>query len=194
MFEKYTLKQMTGSNYCGGYALAAIINDINKNSDNDPNGKEIYDHLIAKQHSDTVKKCFSSFYKESPAGALTLPSSLVTEAKSLWPDKEIKVTLSSAFLKENVSLSHFETLNITDFAEIKIKKDEPLKEHVDKKGYYLLIVNEGKHWVAMGRDASGLYMYEPATGQSGQPATDESELFFLHGKDYTWSGVIIRIL
>lgn len=193
MFEKYTLKQTTESNYCGGYALAAIINDKTKDAEDVPDGKAVYDTLIAKQHSDTIKNHFSSFYKDSSQGAMTLPSSLVTEAKMLWSDKEIKVTISSAFLKSNAGLCHFETLNITDYAEIKIKKSEPLKDHIDKKGYYLLVVNEGKHWVAMGRDTSGLYMYEPATGQSGKPVMTENNLFSLDGKNYTWSGVIIRI-
>lgn len=193
MFENYTLKQTTGSNHCGGYAFAAIINDKDKTSANAPDGKAVYDRLIAKQHSDTIKNHFQPFYKDNPEGALTLPSSLVSEAKSLWSNKEIKVTLSTAFLKSNTGLSHFETLNITDSAEIKIKKGEPLKEHIDKRGHYLLVVDDGKHWVAMGRDASGLYMYDPATGQNGQPVTGENDLFSLDGKHYTWSGVIIRI-
>ena len=190
MFETYNAKQESTSNHCGGFALAAIINDITAVK---KDGKEIYYSLISFQSSPAIRDSFPVFHKDNAAGALTLPSSLIKFTHQLWPEAQKKITISNMFFQANKKLCAFEMESIAPLAEIKIKANESLQDHIDKKGYYLVVVHEGCHWIAMGRNSDGLFMYDPATGKNGKILSTEKDAFSLGDDNYFFSGVIIRL-
>lgn len=190
MFKGYDSKQKSTSNHCGGFALGAIIYDkiaVKKE------GKKLYDSLISSQSSPIIRDNFPAYYKDCKSGAFTLPSSLIEFTHALWPEAPIKITISNLFFQANKKLCALEMESISPLAEIKIKANESLQDHIDKKGYYLAVVHEGRHWIAMGRNNDGLFMYDPATGKNGPILSIEKDAFSLGDDNYLFSGVIIRL-
>ncbi|WP_347253162.1 hypothetical protein [Leminorella grimontii] len=188
MFSKYTCKQPdTGNvNQCGGYALAALIHaSRTPPCDNQPNGSDIYNQVIAFQNDCDIPL----FSPKNQKGARSLPSSLIKTAKENGFTR-YKLTVTKAYGQKHPELITSEKgrlnkeVEITKEVKITEDSEKTLDQLLKKDGYYLVLVNDGNHWIAMGKRGERVYFYDPG----GAGDVDET------GKPtINFSGVIIRL-
>lgn len=163
--------------YCGGYALAAMINLFDSSLTPDkPYGKSIYDQIQAIQRAtlDKNRKCFIDritryLHDRNIEGTYSLPSSVSMYAKNMGLNP--RVCYNESKLKENlVSVINnigLEQFNVDDLIgeeiSLIVSSGIPVVENVTNFSIMnsQALVEGGMHWIAIGdiKVASGENMY-----------------------------------
>lgn len=185
MFSKYTCKQPDSGNVnqCGGYALAALIHVHKTFEANQPTGGTVYDEIIRHQKDITLGSKLAPFAPANAQGARSLPSSLINAAKALGFAR-YKLTVTKEYGEKQPELIAFEKGRLSKEVEITEGSEKTLDQLLKKDGYYLVLVNDGNHWIAMGKREERIYFYDPG-GASGVYEAGKTMINF--------SGVIIRL-
>ena len=186
MFSNYTLKQPSSGNLnqCGGYALAALIHVHKSDRTNQPVGSEIYKKIIAHQANIGLGKGVDLFAPANVQGARSLPSCLINVAKE-FSFTEYKLTVTKEYGERLPALIAFEKGRL-DLDKVKITEDsvKTLDQLLKKDGYYLALVDDGNHWIAVVRKEERTCFYNPGDGKSGLYDAKIASIF---------SGVVIRL-
>lgn len=186
MFQNYNLQQPVGSNSCGAYALSALINARNLgNPANIPHGNNTYNAVINLQAG--LAGYPPQFTNAVP---LSLPSSLVHLGIQGGFNDGVQVMVTPALPGAMNPLIAPQQALIGNTANV-INSAAHLQGMVQAAGYYLALVAGGTHWVALGRDAHGFYMYDPATGQHGIPTGLVGDTLTFNAQNYVFSGILI---
>ncbi|UJR52746.1 hypothetical protein [Dickeya zeae] len=185
VFAQYTEKQPFGSEACGAFSLAALINARNAGPLNSPTGSNIYSEVIHKQSSLPVG--YPPLFKGSDPRSL--PSTLVALGIARG-FACAQVTHTSAVPAALAPLISAEITLIGTTASVQEKETYKLQDLLGSNGYYLALVDGGNHWIAIVRDASGLYAYDPATGSSGTATVTGNDI--TGAVSHTFSGVLIH--
>ncbi len=143
--------QPKDTNYCGGYALWAILADLGLEPNKEDTPKKLYDAVqkhqqagLCKQSNDLIER----MKRQGGNTAICLPSSLVKEALN----REFEVSL---YHSEGIA---FEPEVIDDEesrCECKVNKctatDDVLKVLDDENQHYYLVLVDDCHWIALKR-------------------------------------------
>ena len=188
MFETFTLQQPVGGNACGAYALAALVNARNNGLPvNTPTGASVYVDIIAQQNALPVG--YPPIF--APPAPRSLPSSLVHVGIARGFNDQVQVMVNQALMPdEMLPLIAPETARIGHAAAV-INSAADLQSMVQAAGYYLALVHDGVHWIALGRNAQGFYAYDSDAdfhGATNQPVGNQ---LTLNGVQYDFSGILI---
>lgn len=149
-------------NSCGGYALNAVLLDMKS----DPIGT--YDQIQKKQQSTLEKGSISAQFIEKtafPKSNMSLPSSIVLTA--LEKDLDVAVYIDEKVLEKVLAQELIK--------EEKEKLDNTLREtkipvsssELLDYSYFIVLVSNATHWVAVKKNGSGSYIcYDPGTGSA----------------------------
>ncbi|PBI81387.1 hypothetical protein A8A01_12530 [Ewingella americana] len=182
MFEKFTLQQPKNSKSCGAYSLSAIINARLDKYDTETEAEKLYTLIGERQKKLNVGESFK------PKDHLSLPSSLVLEAAELG--LKAQVILNDSLLpKELKTLLPGETDRI-GADKVKNSKDN-LETLLKNPGCYLVLVNQGIHWIAVAREGEILSGYDPANKANNDALALSENNLTLFGVENTFSGVLI---
>ncbi|WP_038912208.1 hypothetical protein [Dickeya dadantii] len=185
VFAQYTEKQPTGSESCGAFSLAALINAKNTGPLNSPAGSDIYNEVIqAQAHLPTA---YPALFKGTDPRSL--PSTLVALGIARG-FANAQVTHTSAIPAALAPLIPSEITRIGTTASVQEKKTDKLQDLLGSNGYYLVLVDSGNHWIAIVRDTTGLYAYDPASGNSGAATVTGDGI--TGAVNHTFSGVLIH--
>jgi hypothetical protein len=186
MFQNYNLQQPAGSNSCGAYALSALINARNLgNPANTPLGNTTYNAVIHIQNG--LAGYPAEFTNAAP---LSLPSTLVSLGIQSGFNDGVQVMVTPDLPGALLPLIAPQRARIGNTATV-IDSAAQLQGMVQAAGYYLALVAGGTHWVALGRDAHGFYMYDPATGQHGIPTGLVGNALTFNAQNYVFAGILI---
>ena len=185
MFEKFSLKQPAGSNACGAYALAALLSAWQRHRFEH---KEAVDNLYRY-----IGQCQSALPTDKYAdfisvNYMSLPSSLIKTGLKNGFNGEITVYYRSGLSAELSALIEEEEIRIGEIARV-IKSDITLEELTAQYGFYLLLINNGKHWITLSHHSQGLFFYDPAYGS--EKASLKGNMLYLKERSIDFSGVAI---
>lgn len=187
--EKYTPRP---NNYCGGFAMSAILADLNDGID----PIEVYDEIQEIQKD----------VKSGPLyGIIEQMKELGNGTNICLPSSMVKMAQEAGF---KVDLKYSGELGFND-AEIKADlgrcgmggKDKESKETVigcfsDKDiKYYLVLVNNC-HWIAVKRKTKGdgFSVYDPGSGANNKFATYQGMILDWKESKYSGIGALIITL
>lgn len=158
------------NNYCGGFALDAVLTDLKVSEKADP--LKTYNEIQKVQSSNLKSDSFSDqFIKDTlnDGTAMSLPSSIALTAQT--EDKGLKVTvyIDEKKLKDELG-SGSEML----IAEEEAKLDAMVKDTIDlinsvyisDASHFIVLVDNAHHWVAVKKESTVSYTcYNPSSGQ-----------------------------
>ena len=182
------------NNYCGGFAVAAVLND---NSGMIRNPKIIYDQIQDVQNQSLEGSSVSSKFIEGniiEGTSITLPSSIVKYLKDKCRDVMVYYTpdvielFTTQFFNEELE----KLKNIGIQVNMIDKADEYVRLLTDSS-YHIILVN-GIHWMAIKIKDNNYEYYDPAIGAS--PKTDGISNVFKNIEDslkHRISGLFICI-
>lgn len=165
-----TNKTPQNNNYCGGFAVAAVLNDTSSVII-DP--KMIYDDIQKVQNQSLEGSSMSSeFIDNNKIGgtSITLPSSIANYLKDKCRDVMVYYTpdvielFTTQFFNEELE----KLKNIGIQVNMIDKADEYVRLLTDSS-YHIILVN-GIHWMAIKIKDNNYEYYDPAIGAS--PKTD----------------------
>ncbi|MFU2315529.1 hypothetical protein [Rahnella sp. PCH160] len=188
MFETFTLQQPAGSDSCGAFSLAALLNARNQGLPvNTPTGAAVYNDIIARQNP--LPPGYPLIF--APPAPRSLPSSLVRTGIARGFNDQVQVMVNQALMPVAMHpLVNPETLRIGNAAAV-INSAANLQAMVQAAGYYLALVLGGNHWIALGRNAQGFYAYDPASNFHGAVGQPVGNRVTLNGVQYDFSGILI---
>lgn len=173
----------TPNNFCGGFALNAVLVDLRRGTC----PIEVYIRIQDYQNTEIIKKnptSAASIYlqdNESSGTRMSLPSGICSAFNRFQTDKKITVYYTTNFghnpFFENLigeERGRIEALGIT------VNPDSNLP----KEGWtYVLILVNGRHWIAVKRIEEGknFICYDPATGNA---ETDNSMITAMQKSGY----------
>lgn len=168
------------NNYCGGFALDAVLTDLKIRSDVKPLATYKKIQTVQKEKLDLRPMSISAFFVGNTIlndTAMSLPSSiaLVASREGLC----VTVYINEELLKKELQK------NTESFVETFIAEEKKqLGDHgiiiQDPKGYkdlataavnstashFIVLVNDAQHWVAVKKEVNGSYTcYDPGTGE-----------------------------
>ncbi|MBU9845334.1 hypothetical protein [Rahnella ecdela] len=188
MFETFTLQQPAGGNACGAFALAALLNARNHGLPvNTPTGAAVYNDIIAQQNA--LPAGYPAIF--TPPAPRSLPSSLVRVGIARGFNDQVQVMVNQALMHAPmVPLIVPETTRIGHAAAV-INSNANLQGMIQAAGYYLALVHNGDHWIALGRNAQGFYAYDSDTNFHGAVNQPVGNRVTLNGVQYDFSGILI---
>lgn len=156
------------NNYCGGFALDAVLTDLGVSKVAAP--KETYGEIQCVQRVKLKSGTTSAYFIENNllnGTAMSLPSSIALTAQK----KILKVTvyIDEKKLKDELG-SGSEKLIAEEEAKLDaMVTDTPnLIDNVCKSGasHFIVLVDGAHHWVAVKKESTGCYnCYNPSKGQ-----------------------------
>lgn len=217
---KYQERQSDHDNYCAGFALAAILSDLNGDG-TICKGEGIYRSLqkypVTGEWSSILHRLTGCI--EGVDGGMTLPGAVVVGTVELTK-RNVCVFIDDEKLIEAIDqLIHFlldiglgrdldqqlesVKLHIPELiAEQKsivgaqcIKPWKSIEEVLQESRYAIMLVN-GVHWIAVKKTENGYNVYDPACGvRSAQLNTQYITLISdrYGDRQYTISGIIIAV-
>lgn len=188
MFTTFTLQQPAGSDSCGAFSLAALLNARNQGLPvNTPTGATVYNDIIARQNP--LPPEYPLIF--APPAPRSLPSSLVRVGVARGFNDEVQVMVNKALLPAPMHpLLPLEVARIGNTAAV-INSNANLQAMVQAAGYYLALVLDANHWIALGRNAQGFYAYDPASNFHGAVNQPMGNRVTLGGVQYDFSGILI---
>lgn len=170
--------QGSGNNRCGGYALYAVLNDF---FENDAKAPMVIYNQIQKCQADVPKELGDLIKAMSGNSGtnISLPSSLVRCAqlfsleaiiyyKSDWEIMNCKPGMMSSFINSENGRSGGNTIKVESEKELfdVFNSDIP---------YFLVLVNNDTHWIAVKRESDNLNftIYNPGDGNAETVGTNE---------------------
>lgn len=157
-------------NSCGGYALNAVLLDMKS----DPIGT--YKQIQEIQQRTLKKESISAQFIEKtafPKSNMSLPSSIVLTA--LEKDLDVAVYIDEKVLEEVLEKIFEKGFAQELIKEEKEKLDNTLREtkipvsssELLDCSYFIVLVSNATHWVAVKKNGSGSYIcYDPGTGSA----------------------------
>lgn len=166
--EKQSNYSPRGNNYCGGFALDAVLTDVNS-IDPDPIGT--YEKIQEVQNDNMMENSKSQQFieasKESGKGTvMLLPSSIAREAENR--DLKAKVYYAPSVKLSFKGIMDEELDKLENMAmEIEMNEDD-FWDEVNKKAadsIYFIVLVDKSHWVAVKKiDENNFICYDPADG------------------------------
>ena len=181
------------NNYCGGYAMAAILND--RDDTDQWNPKAVYDSLLKQQTEVDVPLQNMLQTKKLNGTDIVLPSSLMLFAYANGFAVELLYAKSLPFLPVIIQAEKQRCQSKGTVKELGSKatvlqyfSDESIK-------YSLVLISNHNHWVAVKRksDNNHFSVYNPATGVCNN-VNDGSELVEYLGSIDSAAGDLIITL
>lgn len=165
-------------NSCGGYALNAVLLDMKS----DPIGT--YKQIQEIQQSTLKERSISAQFIEKtafPKSNMSLPSSIVLTA--LEKDLDVAVYIDEEVLEEvleKIFEEEFEKVLEKGFVQELIKEEKEKLDNTLREtkipvssselldcSYFIVLVSNATHWVAVKKNGSGSYIcYDPGTGSA----------------------------
>jgi hypothetical protein len=184
------------NNCCGGYALDAILFDLNVH--NPPQPENTYHGIQVSQIGLAPYPNSQALVDATIIGGthISLPSSIAIYTQQLGRAVEVFVNrpqtvANIAFvnvLPEEIVRMNNNLIQFQDFNGGNPTLQDVLQDQNIHYNHFVVLVNNGNHWVAVKREVNGFYMYDPQNG---------AEFFFnANGNNlphYNWSGVAIGI-
>ena len=153
------------NNYCGGFAVAAVLND---NSGMIRNPKIIYDQIQDVQNQSLEGSSVSSKFIEGniiEGTSITLPSSIVKYLKN--EDRNVMVYYTLDIIELFTTRFFEEELEKLKNIGIQVNMIDKVDEYVrllTDSSYHIILVN-GIHWMAIKiKDDKNYEYYDPAIG------------------------------
>ncbi len=151
------------NNYCGGYALAAVLNAVNNLQLNMPNPQNIYAAIQVNQ-AGLVGPNSQGLINGTQAGGtdICLPSSIAMTARQYrltptvlygnppFPAPVIQEELNRLQM-QNIAVQQ----NNVALAQLLLARTE---------NYFIVLVDNGQHWVAVEKLNNNFTVYDPGTG------------------------------
>ena len=184
------------NNRCGGYALDAILFDLNVH--NQPQPVNTYNGIQASQNG--LAPCSQALVSNPVliAGGthISLPSSIAIFTQQLGRAVEVFVNRRQTVanidfvnvLPEETARINNNNIPFSDFTGGYPTLQDVLQNQNIHYNHFVVLVNKGKHWVAVKREVNGFYMYDPANGAESFFNANGNILLY-----YNWSGVAIGI-
>ena len=183
------------NNYCGGFALDAILYDLNGHN---PQPIETYNGIQASQNGLAANSQALINKPELIAGDtyISLPSSIAIYASQSNMHVNVCVFVNNVLVnaipdfgdvlpEEKIRIQNNNIL-YTEF-----NGSHTLQDVLDQNelySYYIVLVNEGGHWVAVKKENGRYCMYDPADGSETSFDANGNIL-----QCYNWNGVAIGI-
>jgi hypothetical protein len=188
--------QPNPNNCCGDYALDAILFDLNVH--NPPQPENTYHGIQVVQIG--LAPNSQALVDASILGGthISLPSSIAIYAHQLGMAAEVfvntplliaaNIAFANVFPEETVRINnnHIQLLN---FNGGNPTLQDILQDQNINYNHFVVLVNNGGHWVAVKREVNGFTMYDPANGAETLFNTNGNNL----PNHYVWSGVAIGI-
>ena len=154
------------NNYCGGFAMCAVLNDIAKSDGIKP--MDIYKAIQEFQAEVSIPLLTLIEAKKEMGGgtAICLPSSLVLFAQKEGLDVKLRYSKQIGFDEKIITAEIQRCPGRTEGFE----NAEAVKHcflDTDVK-YYLVLVSNYNHWIAVKRkpESKGFSVYDPGTGEN----------------------------
>lgn len=190
--EPENCKYPNPNNFCGGFALNAVLTALEKDTSPMCVYTQIqeYQKTILQGNLDT--KTFQYLISTQTNGTfMSLPSGICAAFKNYVTDRTVTVCYSSNFAE-----SDFKALIIEERARITalgmtVNPDDDLSK-IDWS--YILVLVEGCHWIAVKRIEEGekFICYDPGKGKNSEGDTMEKAIENLE-EEYEISGLYICI-
>ena len=180
------------NNYCGGFAMCAILNDMAGSESNAP--MDIYNE-IQTQHQQQLPASLARLVENMGAAgnntSICLPSSLVLFAQSKGLVAEIKYSENINFTYDEIEAEKMRCSVTEGLADEKAVLDCFCSKDV---AYVLMLVNSC-HWIAVKRKSlnKGFSVYDPGTGNS-EKCVDKTALIEFLKREYRNVGELIILL
>lgn len=163
------------NNYCGGFALNAVLVEMEKPDD----PMEVYEEIQRYQKAEVLSKEESvgaRFLRDSleigNGTYMSLPSGICAAFKTYVPDKTVQVLYNSRFAERDKfkALIPEESFRIKEKLKMEIEQFEDLLPKTDR--LYVLVLVKDCHWVAVKRktekksekEETSFICYDPAKG------------------------------
>lgn len=185
------------NNCCGGYALDAILFDLNVH--NPPQPEDTYHGIQVSQIGLAPYPNSQALVDASIVGGthISLPSSIAIYAHQLG--RVVEVFVNATQIAANNNLVNVFPEEITRMNNNHIlcqifnvgnpTLQDVLQDQNIHYNHFVVLVNNGSHWVAVKRERNGFYMYDPANGADISFNAIGNNL----PNNYVWSGVAIGI-
>jgi hypothetical protein len=154
------------NNYCGGYAMCAVLSDLKKGIDFNP--ISVYNEILGVQRQQLNNQNLQDLIEMTKRNDtdIILPSSLVLFAHSKRLEVELLYAKDLGFSSEIIQA---ERQRCTGMVTVRDCKDDVMQCFSDDSVKYgLVLVGNHNHWVAVKRKSSkekGFAVYDPATGE-----------------------------
>lgn len=157
----------TPNNFCGGFALNAVLVDLGRGTC----PIEVYIRIQDYQNTEIIKKnpkSAASIYlqnNESSGTRMSLPSGICAAFKNYVTDRTVTVCYSSNFAEGPFkNLIGEEISRITGEVGMEIQVLDGLYPETIRK--YVLVLVDNKHWIAVKKEKDSFTCYDPATGEA----------------------------
>lgn len=157
------------NNYCGGFALDAVLTDLKISTPPNPEGT--YKEIQHQQKIKLVSSSVSNYFIENTiknGTAMSLPSSIALTAKSKY---SLNVSVHIDEKKLGTELEEGGTALIKE-EKVKlpgvVQNSTKLVADAEKSGasHFIVLVNYAHHWVAVKKESNNKYIcYDPGTGR-----------------------------
>ena len=173
-----------GNNYCGGFALCAILNDINSEK-GVPLLKplDIYNQVQEKQKG--LEDPLAGLIKEKSKGSKTnicLPSSLARCAEKDYQVKNPVILYSKGWDM------HIDIIQAScrEYMNTDIVGSDDWKSRINDEAfkYFLFLVQDDNHWIAVKhKDDGNFLVYDPADGNEVEKDKAEIASYLMDTKN-----------
>lgn len=155
------------NNYCGGFALNAVLVDMGRGTCPIEVYMRIQDYQdkeIIKKNPDSVASKYLLHNKLSDT-LMSLPSGICAAFKDYVTDRTVTVCYSSNFAEGPFkNLIGEEISRITGEVGMEIQVLDGLYPETIRK--YVLVLVDNKHWIAVKKEKDSFTCYDPATGEA----------------------------
>lgn len=187
------------NNFCGGYALGAVVNSIQNMPLNQPLPLDVYNRIQQNQNRIGAYCQSLLLYTMVNGTAISLPSSIAITAQNyygfaasvIYWVQDLMIACLKPIMQEEVV--HLNRANINN---------SPTNNNLatilagQSNGHFILLVREGRHWISIEKQALGFQCYDP--GQhfpTGPVNINENNIIAIaNSYMYTYSGVMVVIL
>lgn len=155
------------NNYCGGYAMCAVLSDLKKSIDINP--ISVYNEILGVQRQQLNNQNLQDLIEMTKLNGtdIVLPSSLVLFAHSKHLAVELMYAKDLGFSSEIIQAER-QRCTGEKVKEFGSKNDVMQCFSDESVKYSLVLVGNHNHWVAVKRKSSkekGFAVYDPATGE-----------------------------
>lgn len=207
MFD-FHYSQDAGDNRCGGYSLAAIATNLRPNAFHDP--INVYSDLRDTQVNNFQNNILNAgrdsrdlvAYTHQGGTDMLLPSTFLA-AHYAQLNYELNMN-QLTFVQQALFPNNINVINIIaeESATIGQNNIHPVQGDLQQflqnglHTYWLVLVNNATHWVAIERDPNGRYcIYNPGGGINGNVTIANNQIRYNNGGHvpHDWTGIAISV-
>lgn len=193
------------NNYCGGYSLAAIATMLQPNGNHDP--QTVYNILRGRQVGLGQNSRNLVAGTQQGGTDMLLPSTFLA---AQYAQLNYELNMNQGILTQHLAVIgqifhiNINANNVIDEESATIGQNNihhvqgDLQQFLqnDLHTYWLVLVNNATHWVAIERDQYGGYcIYNPARGINGNVTIANNQIMYNNGVHvpHDWSGIAISV-